>query len=222
MQNLETYHNLEVEMQLAKIQITTAFQNYLKKVCSISMSQHTILQNAGINPARFIGSGSNGRSSLLRPEYFDPATIFGPTLALFNTMGPQVDTRTSNQTQTTPIPNPRQFVFQNQPMSSQNMQGLSLFQNRLAKPLMKMDTEDKDGLLDELFDQRVSGTSTKYSFNGREEAEVDTGKKIVNEKVSQLENFDQGNKITKVKCGHPWKPHHAKVIIMTLSVLRFT
>lgn len=223
MQNLEAYQKLESEKQLAKIQITTAFLNYLKSTFSICMSQQSILQNAGINPSHFFGVGPNGRPNILQASYFDPATIFGPTLALFNSLVPQAGANGANPIQNTMIQNNQipqnnshsslsignsnsQFSCQS---PSMNLQASNPFQNRIADSFPKVDSYDKDGLLDEFFDQRISGTSTKYSFSTRDDNEIDTGKKITLDRESEME--ESGVKKTKVTCGHPWKPHHAKV-----------
>lgn len=222
MQNLEAYQKLELDKQLGKIQITNAFQNYLKKTLSICLSQQTILQNAGINPAHFFGVLPNGRPNLLQPDYFDPATIFGPSTTLLNSMIPQMDGRAPTQQPNNPIPQinsqstgattlPQFNSITSNPTNQQNAP--SFFSNRISE-LGKFDSIDKDGLLSEFLDKRNSSEgSMRFPHLLREEDANDTGKKCsMNETLTNMNSLDPNVKQkTKVVCGHPEKPHHAKV-----------
>mgnify|MGYP000856086923 FL=1 len=246
MQNLEAYQNLELQKQLAKIQIIGTFQGYLKKVLSLSGAQQMILQKAGINPAQFEGITGNGRNPLLQPAYFDPSTIFGPSLVLLNNSASQIDTRSLNTPITNNILPPNninqgmgmlsQFGFPGLPKNnllmtnttlSQQIQGgqsLPQANNNLLElpPLpMKKKTEPSDSDdLNDFFQKKVSNASTNYSFDMHDD-EIDTGKKITLEKEIHIENPGQptqkARKRTKVICGHPWKNHHAKVALFDLN-----
>lgn len=218
MQNLEAYQKLELEKQLGKIQITTAFQNYIKKTLSICLSQQAILQNAGINPATFFGVTQNGRLNILQPSYFDPATMFGPAVALLNTMIPQIEGGTVNQSQNSGIQQSnvqptmssnQLFLTSTQSLPTPSQSSLSFFSNRVSEPSMKMEGIEKDGLLSEFFERRISETSTKFASNQRAEDEIDTGKKIRTEPEVNLDT--QARPKSKVLCGHTERVHHAKV-----------
>lgn len=230
MQNLEAYQNLELQKQLAKIQIISTFQSYLKKVVSLSMAQQVILQKAGINPSQFEGMSAGSSNPLLQPTYVDPATIFGPSLALLNTSAAHSEARSMKQSagqmlSKTGLSHPRLSAKPQQchsPPHGYMMKNPAPQNNAYANSMlelpplqMKKKLEYEEDELNDFFQKRVSNASTNYSVNLQED-EIDTGKKIRLDKEIQMESAAQaalkGRKRTKVICGHPWKTHHAKVL----------
>ena len=242
MQNLEAYQNLELQKQLAKMQIIGTFQGYVKKVVSLSAAQQVILQKAGLTQPQFEGINANGRNPLLQPAYIDPNTLFGPSLAMLNNSTPQMDSRPLNLQMTNNIAlqgnlNPgmgmmSQLHLQNLPVNhlpmnnlpamnstlpsiSQNVQSLPQAGQLLELPPLPVKKKGECGDANDLtnfFEKRVSNAST----NAGDDDEIDTGKKIILEKEIHIKNpglpTQKARKRTKVICGHPWKNHHAKVI----------
>mmetsp|Transcript_1874 Transcript_1874/g.1966 ORF Transcript_1874/g.1966 Transcript_1874/m.1966 type:complete len:303 (+) Transcript_1874:36-944(+) len=223
MQNLEAYQNIELQKQLAKMQMINTFQNYLQKALSLSTAQQLILQQTGL--------GATNRSALLQPAYFDPTTIFGPSLSLLNNTVPQIEPRTLQQPtnltllpqtnlqqainphfnfQSKPIQLPQNIVQQQPQPSVQSTQMLELPPLPLKK---KADPTDEFDDLNDFFQKKVSNASTKSSWSSPDE-EFETGKKMTFEKEIYIKNpglpTQKARKRTKVICGHPWKNHHAK------------
>lgn len=224
MQNLDAYQAIELQKQLAKMQMINSFQGYIQKALSLSMAQQAILQ-PGMTYPQFNGLCPNNRASLMQPAYFDPNTLFGPSLTMLNTNTPQIEPRMVNQSATMNISAQNDlplFKFQTMPLQSpqvkpqQPMQSTQLLELP-PLPIKKKCEPADDGFEDltDFFGKKASNASTKSSWSAREDDEFDTGKKITLEKEIYIKNpglpTQKARKRTKVICGHPWKNHHAKV-----------